>query len=409
MNYVIIGNSAAAVGCITGIRKLDQASPITVISDESEHTYSRPLISYWLAGKVTDKNMSYRDKNFYKENNVTPILGVKAVSIDRKGKKVVLENGQSVPYGKLLIATGSSPFVPPMDGMEKSPDVFTFLSWESARGVKKVVTKNCRAVVLGAGLVGLKAAEGLSKYTKDITVIDLADRVLPSILDNAAAAMVKKHLEKQGIKFLLNCSVKSFNGKTVTLSTGSKLDYDVFVAAVGVRPNTSLARDAGLELGRGIVTDNRQRTNDPDIYAAGDCTESLDISSGTKKVLALLPNAYIQGYTAGNNMAGGAESFDNAIPMNSIGFFGYSMITAGSMEGTCYEYKNGDVLRRLFINDNRLIGFIMLGEIDRAGIYTAMVRNRVPIDNVDIEAMKSGAQLAMYSKPARKEMLTKVR
>lgn len=317
----------------------------------------------------------------------------------------MLEDGSTVEYDKLLVATGSSPFVPPVEGLNDAKNVFTFLKWDSAKGVKEAVNRDSKVVIMGAGLIGLKAAEGLHEVCEDITVVDLADRVLPSILDAAGASMVQKHIEKEGIKFLLNDAASAVKENTVVLKSGKELPYDVLIVAVGVRPNTGLVKDAGGEVNRGIVTDNRQETTLKDIYAAGDCTESLDICTGQSKILALLPNAYFQGETAGINMAGGNQTFDTAMPMNAIGFFGLHMLTAGAMEGECYEEINENNYKRMFFSDGLLKGFILIGEIDRAGIYTSLIREKIPMDEIDSNLLKMNPQLMVFDKKARMQKL----
>ncbi|EPR11703.1 NAD(P)/FAD-dependent oxidoreductase [Ruminiclostridium papyrosolvens] len=405
MKYVIIGNSAAAIGCISGIRTIDGESSITLISDEPHFTYSRPLISYWLKGKVTDDKMYYRSIDFYEKNNCTALLGKKAEKIDTNAKKVVLEDGSTVEYDKLLVATGSSPFVPPVEGLSNANNAFTFLNWDSAKAVKEAANKDSKVVIMGAGLIGLKAAEGLHEVCDDITVVDLADRVLPSILDAEGAGMVQKHIEKEGIKFLLNDAASAVKGNTIVLKSGKELAYDVLIVAVGVRPNTGLVKDAGGEVNRGIVTDSRQATSLHDVYSAGDCTESLDICTGQSKILALLPNAYFQGETAGINMAGGNQTYDTAMPMNAIGFFGLHMLTAGAMEGECFEEIDENNYKRMFFSDGLLKGFILIGEIDRAGIYTSLIREKTPMDQIDSNLLKVNPQLMVFDKKARMQKL----
>jgi NAD(P)H-nitrite reductase large subunit len=405
MRYVIIGNSAAAVGCVTGIRTLDESSSITIISNEKFHTYSRPLISYWLKGKVTDENMYYRGPDFYRDNRCDVILGVKAVKILSVKKAVVLENNELVEYDRLLVATGSTPFVPPVPGLAGAPNSFTFLSWGDAEKIKNAVAQESKVVILGAGLIGLKAAEGLCGLVGDITVIDLADRVLPSILDTDGSEMIRNHIEAQGVKILLNDSAKSVADGKIELGSGKILPYDALIIAVGVRPNAELAKDAGATVNRGIITDNRMRTSLPEVYAAGDCVESYDVSSGTSKVLALLPNAYMQGETAGINMAGGDTAFDRAIPMNAIGFFGLHVISAGSYDGEIVVEKGENTYRKLFFKDGRLSGYIMIGSVDRAGIYTSLIREQTPLDEVDMDILRSSPKLLIFSKAVRKQKL----
>jgi NAD(P)H-nitrite reductase large subunit len=406
MDYVIIGNSAAAIGAVKGIREVDTEGSITLISDETYHTYSRPLISYWLSGKVTDKNMYYRDLDFYEKNNCKTIFGKKAIGIDTAKKSVKMEDNSTISYDKLLIATGSSPFVPPIAGIEKAKNAFTFLDWDSAVGIKNVITESSKVVIMGAGLIGLKAAEALIKVCSDVTVVDLADRVLPSILDAEGASFVQKAIEEHDIKFVLNDAAASASENSITLKSGKQLDFDVLIIAVGVKPNTSLIKDAGGTVNRGIYTDEFQKTSLDDIYAAGDCTESYDITSGQYKILALLPNAYLQGEVAGKNMAGATEKYEKAIPMNAIGFFGYHMITAGGMEGEIFTVITGNNYKKLIFGDNKLKGFILIGDIDRAGIYTSLIRDEVSLNEVDIDILKNKPQLLMFSKQDRKAKLS---
>lgn len=405
MNYVIIGNSAAAVGTIEGIRQIDKTGKITVISDEKHHTYSRPLISYWLMGKVTDKNIYYRSADFYEKNGVETILGCKAVKIDPAAKNVVLSDGSLVPYDKLMNATGSKPFVPPMNGMEKIASCHTFMSYDSVRAIRSEIKEGARVLIIGAGLIGLKAAEALSAYKADITVVDMADRILPSILDVRAGSIMMKHIESKGIRFVLGTSVDEFSEHSAKLKNGDEVDFDMVVIAVGVRPNTELVSEAGGKVDRGIICDLTQKTSLDDVYAAGDCTVSHDSSSDSDKILALLPNAYMQGEVAGRNMAGAETKYENAIPMNAIGFFGLHIITAGSYDGEEYAEENGNNYKKLVFRDGLLKGFILMGDVKRAGIYTSMIKERIPLQDVDMDMLKNRPQMMMFGKARREEKL----
>ncbi len=404
MNYVIIGNSAAAVGTISGIREIDPNGKITVISDEKYHTYSRPLISYWLQGKVTDKNIYYRDPDFYEKNGVETILGKKVTKINTEGKTVVLDDGISIPYDKLMVATGSKPFVPPMNGLDKV-HYHTFMSYDSVKAIRAEVKPNMRVLIIGAGLIGLKAAEALSAYNAQITVVDMADRILPSILDVRAGVKMQKHIEKQGVRFILGTSADELTEHSAKLKNGVTVDFDMLIIAVGVRPNTELISDAGGKVERGIITDMTQKTTLPDVYAAGDCTVSYDASSDTEKILALLPNAYMQGETAGRNMAGRENYYVNAIPMNAIGFFGLHIITAGSYDGEEYIDETENTYKKLIFRDNTLKGYILMGDVKRAGIYTSMIKERIDLGEVDVEMLKDKPQMMMFGKARREEKL----
>ena len=294
MDYVIIGNSAAAVGCIEGIRSVDTEGKITLIASEPYHTYSRPLISYLLCGKTDEERMKYRGGGFYDENRVKALLGITVKRIEPGKKCAVLEDGMEIPYDKLLIAAGSRPFVPSMEGLDEVENKFTFQSLDDAKALRASITPESRVLIIGAGLIGLKCAEGISGKVKGIAVVDLADRILPSILDEEGSHMMKEHIERHGVRFYLSDSVSSFSGNTAKLKSGRDIAFDILVTAVGVRPNTELAASAGAKVNRGILTDDRCATTLDHIFAAGDCTESQDITTGSHRVLALLPNAAIR-------------------------------------------------------------------------------------------------------------------
>ena len=405
MDYVLIGNSAAAIGCVEGIRQVDKTGKITVIASEKYHTYSRPLISYLLEGKTDQERMKYRPDSYYQELGVETQLGQKAVSLKPEEHVVVLESGEKVPYGKLLVATGSTPFVPPMEGLETVDQKFTFLSLDDAKALESALTPETRVFIVGAGLIGLKCAEGIAHRVASIQVADLADRVLPSILDEAGAQRVQAVLEHQGMEFFLGDSVAKFQGNTAMLKSGKKVEFDVLVLAVGVRPNVELVKDAGGEVNRGIVTDDSGLTSLPDVYAAGDCCESLDITSGEHRVLALLPNAYLQGECAGKNMAGEETHFTNAVPMNAIGFFDLHLITAGSYRGEKLVTEDKDSYKVFFVEDGLLKGFILVGDcLENAGVYTALIRERVPLDTVDFDLLREKPQFMAFSQEKRRQM-----
>jgi len=401
--YVIIGNGTAAVGCIEGIRTLDKEGVITVISAENHPVYSRPLISYYLEGRTDPVRMRYRPEDFYEKNGCAVYYGARALSIDPEKKAVVLDSGETLGYDRLCVAAGSRPFVPRFEGLEKVRDKFSFMTLDDAFALEKALNRDARVLIVGAGLIGLKCAEGIKERAASITVCDLADRVLSSILDADCAAIVQDHLEKCGISFMLGDTAVRFEENRAFMKSGAEVDFDILVLAVGVRANTELAKDAGGNVNRGIITDIQCQTSLPDVYAAGDCAEGYDSSIGTNRVLAILPNAYMQGRTAGVNMAGGKEVFDNALPMNSIGFFGLHIMTAGSYDGEMTEEKENGNIKRFFVKDGILKGFILIGDTGRAGIYTSLIREKTPLDTVDFELTKKAATNLIFSQKTRRQ------
>jgi len=400
MRYVIIGNSTAGIGTVEGIRKLDKDSEILIISDEIYFTYSRPLISYLLLGKTTEKKMRYRDDDFYVKNNCRLILGMKVTAINAEKKIIKLEDNSVIAYDKLLVGTGSSAFMPPIRGLEMVRNKFAFMSLDDAKDLRNVINRTSRVLIVGAGLIGLKCAEGIIESVSEVTVVDLAKDILSSILDSDGSNLIQKHLESKGIIFKLSHSISSINNQQALLENGEVVEFDVVVLATGVQPNTELLRNIA-EIGKGIKINTKMETTHTDIYAAGDCTQSIDISSGEDKIMALLPNAYMQGECAGINMAGGVCHFDKALPLNSIGFFGIHMITAGSYAGDVYFEFDGSNYKKLFYSENKLNGYILIGNVEKAGIYTSLIRERTALDTLDFAMICKRPGLMAFAKSDR--------
>lgn len=382
MKYIIIGNSAAGLAAAKEIRCNDKTGNITIIGKEKFPAYGRPMISYYLKGKIELDKLPIHNEDYYKDNNID-IIYDEAVKIDKDNKQVKLISNKTMLYDKLIIATGSVPFVPPVKNLDKQSNVYTFLDIENAKALKNVVNNNSKVVILGGGLIALKAAEGLRGITPTISVVELADRILPTILDNNSAKVVQSHIEEQGIKFYLSNTISEVIGREsvdkVILKSGDELDCDVLIVAVGVRPDTAIAKDAGVEVARGIVVDNHMRTNIADIYAAGDVTEVIDVLDNKSKIIALWPNAVIGGRIAGANASGKERVNDGCFPYNAIDFFGLRMITGGiinpddSYAVKVIEDNNGH--SSFIIKDDKLYGYILLGNVQRAGIFTDIIRN----------------------------------
>lgn len=415
MNYVIIGASAAGLAAAEAIRKTDAQGKITILTEEAYMPYSRPSISYYLKGKVKESDMALRKQSFYKEKNIDVVTSSKVTAIDTE-KKVVKVSRKSYLYDKLCLCTGSKPFVPPMENVEGKANALTFLDLKETKDVKALANEKTRAVVIGAGLIGMKAAEGLVKICKSVDVVELAPRVLPSILDANSAKQVKKHLENNGIKFHLGNTVVKASSKgkqitAVTLKDGKKLNCDLLILAVGVRPQTELAEKAGLEVNRGIITDTQtMQTSNADIYAAGDCCVSTDMLDGSKKIIALWPNAVQQGNVAGSQMAGGDVTTGGTYSVNAIDFFGLRICTCGLINAQGEQYsdrikQNGDEYKRLVFEGDKLVGYVLINSSTNAGIYTNLISNRVSLDTLEGNVMDTPS-IFMFDKDTR---ITKLR
>ena len=401
--YVILGCSVAAVAAVEGIRSRDREGSILVVGEEPCKAYGRPLISYYLLGETDLAHMDYRPETFYEENDVALRLGVRAEKIDPAQKAVTLAGGEQIGYEKLLVATGSRPFEPPMEGIETVKERFHFMTKADALALDAALSPAKRVLIVGAGLIGLKCLEGIAARVKSAAIVDMADRILPSVLDHTAAEMVQKVLEAHGAEFYLSDSVEKFDGNTACLKSGKAVPFDILVTAVGVRPNAELVKEAGGTVRRGIAADAGGRTSLPDVFAAGDCAESFDAVGGESKVLALLPNANMQGRIAGINMAGGKAELTNAVAFNSVGFFGTSVMTAGVYEGEAYTERTERTYKALFCKDGFLNGFILVGLPERAGIYLKLLRERIPLAEVDFAALKTSPAWSAFSPAVRKQ------
>ncbi len=393
MRYVIVGNSAAAVGCITGIRKVDPDGEIVVISYE-DRCYSKPMIADVLID-IPEEKLLYRDSSFFEKNRVETVLGHKAVSINTESKVVALDSNELVPYDKLLIATGGKPFVPPISGSDKK-GVFTFTELHSAVSFKNYIKENGaeEIVVIGSGFIGLEVAYFLREIGVKVKVVELLDRVLARALDRRASQIVENMLREKGVEFIFNDTVEEIMGdekvSSVRLKSGSVLRADAVVVAIGVRPNTELAQTAGVEIGKGVSVSDTMETSVPDIFAAGDCIECTDIVDGQKKPIPLFPLAFEQGFVAGLNMAGKRMEYLGGLVLNSLKFLPVPVLNAGAVEpidDSCEvlvndKFEKKGYYRKAIVKDGKLIGFIAIGEIDRTGILTNLIRQKIDVSDV---------------------------
>ncbi len=402
-NYVIIGGGVASVACMEGIRKTDKSGKIYLISGEGKPTYCRPLISYYLQGVTDFEKMKYREDGFYADMGCEPIFG-KAEKIDVKNKTVTVGE-RVIKYDALCVATGSSPFIPPLNGLDTVENKTAFMTEDDALYIRKKITPDTKVLIIGAGLIGLKCAEGLVSKVARITVSDLATRVLSSILDDECAAYMQKVLEEQGVSFMLGDSVSAFDKNTATFNSGKTVDFDLLILAVGVRANISLVKDAGGKVNRGIIVNDKMQTSLKDVYSAGDCAEGYDNSINAARVLAIFPSAYAQGFTAGVNMAGGENSLNDEFPLNAIGFFGLHALTAGAYTGEMYKEKTEKGIKRLFFDGDKLVGFILIGDIKGAGIYTSLIRNKCVLSEKSKKMLEKSPTLAIFDDETRAKKL----
>lgn len=407
-DYLIIGNSAAGVTAAEHIRANDAEGSITIVSREPYAVYGRPLISYMIEGKTTEEKIGFKEPGFYETHGMETLLGpdYEVVALHPADHEAQLANGELVSYGKCLLATGSVPFTPPITGLAGKENVFPFLTLDDAKAAWKAAEaataaaheagRTSRVVVIGAGLIGLKAAEALSHHVDEVLVLELAPRILPAVLDGQGAAILQQMLEPHGITCKPGVSADELLGEggLVTgarLTDGEVVDCDMVIAAVGVRPNSALAVDAGAEQGRGLVCGADLQTSLQDVYAAGDVVQVTDVLDGSQRPLALWPNAMRQGKVAGLHMAGApdAERFEGSFAVNAVDFFDVSLLTAGVINppeegGFQVEVRTeGPQYAKYVKRDGCLVGYILLNKPQNAGIYTSLIEQRIPLDELE--------------------------
>ncbi len=386
--YVIVGNSFAALFALEAIREQDPSRRILVISDEPWPAYSRAMIHEYLAGMVDEGKVSLRQPDYYQRMGVDLLLGHRVTGLDVANRRVLM-NGDSVSFEKLLLAVGGTPFVPKIEGLEDF-DFFTFTRLQDAIALREAADKVESIVVLGGGLIGLQCAEALAHLGKKVAVVELLDMILPMALDRTSARLVQAELEAEGIRIFTGDTIETLHGhdrqiERITLKSGATLPCQLLVVAVGVRPNVDFLRGSGLEIDRGIVVNERMETNVPGVYAAGDCAQGRELTTGRLMPIPIIPIASAHGRIAGLNMAGAERTFRGGLVSNALQFGGLQVISYGFVR----DDGDGEVLRllderrkvykKVILRENRVTGAVLVRAIDRAGLFRHLIEAQVNV------------------------------
>ena len=412
IDYIIIGNSAAGLAAAEGIRELDKRGKVMILSEEDFLNYSKPLITYLLEGVVSLDKIYFKDKKFYRDNNIDIKLNTRVKSIDIDKMFAISTDSNKYKFRKLLIASGGRPIIPEIkvvyentyDGSQSENDkniegIFTLTTLKDSINIKTYIEKNKikKVSILGGGLIGLKSAEAFLGIGMSINIIELADRILAATFDRQASGIIEKRIKSKGSNIYKNNTIEEIyvtDGKIsgYRLKNGRKIECRLLIVAIGVIPNINFINSGALKINRGVVVDDYMRTSAKNIYAAGDVAEGLDILLGENRNIAIWPLAVRQGVVSGINMAGGNKKYNGGFFMNSVEILQIPTISMGLTNIVEERGKNIEVLKdfnpkkntykKVVIRDNRVIGVIMVGNIERAGIYAGLIRNEIDISSV---------------------------
>lgn len=394
--YLIIGNSAGGIGAAEAIRQVDKAGSIIIISDELYSAYSRPLISEYLAEGRPLEKMLFRPADFYEKNNIRTLLGRKVERFDIDEHAIELESGQGIIWEKLLLATGGVPVVPPIEGIE-AREVFTFTTLDDAKAIDKSLNRAAQSVVIGGGLIGVSVTEALVKRGTQVTVVEMKERLLNTILDEEVSALEEETLRRAGVSIITGHTVAEINDSSgtvssVTLDDGCRIPCNLVIVAIGVLPRIELVSGNGIKTNRGIVVDRYMTTSSSDVYACGDAAEAYDFIYGENRLTPIWPNAYLGGRVAGFNMAGVPTEYPGGTAMNSLRYFGLDVVSAGIVTPPNDSYqvlskKYSNIYRKVVLKDGLVVGMVFVGNIEKSGIVFGLMKDKINVDSFKQELL----------------------
>ncbi len=393
MRYVIIGNGVAGITAAAELAGR-HAGTIEVYAGEPYPYYFRPQLPSFVAKEIPEERLYARPPSWYEERGIKvhPASPVRRLFPDRK--QILLADGTEVPYDRLLLATGSRPFIPPVDGVDKV-GVFALRTLDDALAIREHAARCKEAVVVGGGLLGLEAARALNGLGLSVTVLEFAPRLLPRQLDGEGAAIFRRLVEDLGIRVALSAETTAILGDEavhgVALRDGREFPAQMVLFATGVRANTALATEAGLEVERGVVVDERMRTSAPDIYAAG------DVASFNGRSWAIIPQARAQAQVAAANMAGEDAVYEEIVPSTTLKIVGMDLTSCGvvNVEGEGFtEIRIADpdagIYRKIVLKDGVAVGAVVLRDRQLARKLERLVSRRAPLDPGEARRLLEG-------------------
>ncbi len=381
---VLIGNGMAGVRTLEELLKLtDDSYNITVFGAEPYGNYNRIMLSPMLTGETTLDEIMLNTPEWYAEHDITLHTGKRIVKIDRKNRLVVADDGTEAPYDRLLLATGSNPFILPVPGHDLE-GVIGFRDVKDVETMIDTAQKFKHAVVIGGGLLGLEAANGLQKHGMKVRVVHISDTLMDQQLDSEAGQLLQKELEQRGVEFLMTASTREIVGRKrvqgVTFEDGREVTADLVVMAVGIRPNIALAEKAGIYCGRGIVVNDTMQTYDPRVYAVGECVQHRNLCYG------LVAPLFEMAKVAANHLAKlGYGRYEGSITSTKLKVTGVDLFSAGDFHGDdeceriIYRDPSKGVYKKVVLKDNRIQGAVLYGATMDGPWYFQLMRDEADI------------------------------
>lgn len=404
IRQVIVGNSAAGINAIRAIRESNHPCDIVLVSAENCNAYSPVLITHYVAGEIPREQMFIVDSHFYEENEVETIFGDKAVGLEPSKQIVHLESGRKVTYDNLLIATGASPRSLPGEAIEAG-NVVSVWTLRDAEKLSELAKRGREVIVIGGGLIGLQVADALCKDGVQLTILESLEQILSRNADADCAKIIQYEMESRGVSTLCSVNVTRIENRgekaIVILDSDQELAADIVIINIGVEANIGWLEGSGIRLNRGVLVDEFMRATFGNIFAAGDVTEVRNVITGQADVLPGWGAACIQGRVAGANMVGQSETYPGGLMENITTLFGLPLAAVGSVTTTdgfsTEEIKLSDYQRRIYrkilLSGNRIIGAILLGMAEDAGVLRNLILNRVDVSAWKDEIGKTPMEL----------------
>ncbi|MDD3626211.1 MAG: FAD-dependent oxidoreductase [bacterium] len=386
MKYIIIGNGVAGDSAALALRDADGKAEIQIFTEESIPFYYRPRLIDVISGEIELNKIIIHNKDFYKKKNIELFLNTKVISLNIGNKTITTASGQDFNFDKLLIASGGYSFIPPIPGVEKT-GVFSLRDAKDSKQILEYLKSVKNVIIIGGGLLGLETANSFVKQGKTVSVIEFFERLLPRQLDNGGALILRKELEEKGFNFYLNETTESISGEDtatgIKTKSGKDIPGELILISAGVRSHLELVKNTDIKTNRAIETDSFMQTSVPDIFAAGDCAEVKGV------VYGIYPPAKDQGKVAGLNMSGKQTEYSGTISSHKLKVVGIDLFCIGKLdmenklESKMIENPGKFIYKKAFIESEKIVGAMLLGDLNGAQEIEQAITRREPFSNVE--------------------------